>query len=153
MDYETIVYGDNYQEDSGCYLKKKEVSWDRGEITEVELPIFGGFTLDDGTFISISDFMRDSYTKSIKMVLRDYYEDEVAVQEVSAMSKELEYYDDHLSCYFIVDDKLSQSLAPGSYSLYVYIQNKIFCSADESSVKSVFNEMVTGPSGLEIIIS
>jgi hypothetical protein len=153
MDYEEIVYSCNCQNHKNCYLDCKEISWDRGEITEVELPIYGGFTLDDNTFISIADFMEGSSTKLVRMVLRDHYGDEVNVQEVLANSPDIEYYDDHISCYFSVDDGLSKLLAPGSYVLYVYIQNIIPSVNSKSPETTVFNEMVTGPEGLEIIIS
>lgn len=153
MDYGKIVYDCNTAECKGCHIRLGEITWCQGEITEIELPIYGGFTLDDNTFISISDFMGYSPTKSVKMVLKDRYGDEVNVQEVRADSSDLEYYDDRISCYFIVDEELSKVLTSGSYFLYIYIQNVIDDHRNSPKKRTVFNETATGPDGLKIIIS
>lgn len=145
MDYETIVYGNCCCNSQDCYLGCEEISWDRGEITEIELPIFGGFTLDDEVFISVKDFIKGSKTKSIVMILKDHYGKNVNTQEVNSDSKNIEYFDDHISCYYVVDGELSNSLYPGSYTLFVYLRNTV-------NGKTIFNKLVTSHSGLETTI-
>lgn len=153
MDYETIVYGCNCKTTGKCYIGCQGLSWSYGEITEVELPILGGFSLSNGDVISISDFMRESSTKFVKMVLKDHYGVEVNVQKALADSPEIEYHDDgSISSYFIVDKKLSDQLRPGSYTLYVYIQNIVPPVNKKFTEKTIFNEMVTDLEGLEITI-
>ena len=155
MDYETIVYGTNSSTTCrNCYIDSPEVlGWDRGEVTEIELPIYGGFTLSDGTFISISDFMKDSYTKLVRMTLKDYLGETVDSQEVLANSADIEYREDSISCFYVVDRELSDSLHPGSYTLYVQIEDIIPIPNSKITEKTVFSKMVTRPEGLEIIIS
>ena len=153
MDYENIVYNCNCpNSNQACWLGCKDLGWDSGEITEIELPIFGGFTTDGDCFISITDFMGGSSTKLVRMVLQDHLGDTVDIQEVLANSKDMEYYEDHLSCYYVVDQELSGKLKPGSYSLYVYLVNRVSEATEKQKEEIVFNKMVTGPSGLSITI-
>jgi hypothetical protein len=153
MDYEEIVYNCSSYSNRSCYLDCPEsLGWDRGEVIEIELPIYGGFYLEDNNFISIPDFMGNVSTKSVKMVLKDSTGEEVDIQRVSADSKEMYYSDNHISCYYSVDEKLSKKLIPGSYNLFVYIQNIIPFINSEFPERTIFNKMVTSPEGLEITI-
>ena len=153
MDYETIVYGCNCnQSRKTCYIETSDIGWEKGEVTEIALPIYGGFTLDDGVFISVADFMNNSPNKLVKMVLKDHYGEEVSIQEVLANSKNLEYHEDYILCYFTVDKDLSDLLPPGSYTLFVYLQKLLPNLEIETGKRFIFNKMVTGPDGLEVTI-
>ena len=152
MDYETIVYGSDRPEEIKCQVKCDGISWDRGEILEVELPIFGGFTLQDGSFISIQDFMYGCKTKYIEMALKDSRGEIVSKQVSDHSLGNIEYHSSHISGYFIVDEELSESIFPGSYTLHVYIKNRL--PADRGlKARTVFSKMITNPSGIEVTVS
>ena len=90
MDYEKIVYDCECKEDQSCYVCCEPLSWDRGELIEVELPIVGELELG-GEVYTPAEFLEGSSTKYAKIVLQDLFGEIVDTQVVMADSDDVIY--------------------------------------------------------------
>lgn len=151
MDFETVIPEQPcYENNSSCRIEMDcEITWDSGEAIDVRLPITGGFQIGE-TFIPISEFIENSETKYIKMVLLNFRGEKVDSQ--LAYSEDLEYDGDNVICYYEVDETLSQKLRPGSYQLYVYLVNTL-PPVGSIGERTILNTILTCQDGIEVTIS
>lgn len=153
MDFETVIPEQPCcQNTSPCRIEMDcEITWDCGEAVDVRLPICGGFQVGD-SFISVADFIGESETKHIKMVLINFLGEEVDIQ--LAYSDSLEYIEEgNVICYYEVDKSLSEQLRPGSYQLYVYLVNTLPAINENVGERTILNTLLTCQDGLEVTIS
>lgn len=152
MDFETVIVEQPcFYNNLPCRIEMDcEITWERGELIDVRLPIIGGFQIGD-SFVSISDFIKDSETKYIKMSLLNFLGEEVDTQVVNPGN--LEYLDDgNIVCYYEVDEIVTNKLRPGSYQLYVYLINTLPKLNESIGERTVLNTLLTDLEGLEVTI-
>ena len=152
MDFETVIAEQPcFCNDTPCRIEMDcEITWECGELIDVRLPILGGFKISD-SFVSISDFIKDSETKYIKMSLFNFLGEEVDTQV--ANPENLEYLEDgNIVCYYEVDETVTNKLRPGSYQLYVYLVNTLPRVNESLGERTVLNTLLTDLDGLEVTI-
>ena len=154
MDYETIVFDKCPKHHCGIKLDE-EVLWTAGEVTELALPIFGGIWVEeDRVLVTPEDFLKGSDTKYVKMVLSNFL-GEVVNTQIAMANSDIVYSNDGLgvaTCYFEVDEELSNTLKPGTYSLEVSMVNTLPAVEGYLPERTIFNLMVSKPGGIDVTI-
>ena len=145
MDYETVILespcepSNNYRT---CRAELEEQAiWSQGELVDLAIPIIGGFYTSDNVFVSIAEYLCGN--RAIKMVLLNHFGEEVDVQ--IAKVENIDFEEDQITCYYEIDQKLSENLKPGSYQLYVYLVNEV-------SEKTTINTLLTCSDGIDVTI-
>lgn len=148
MDYETIEI--NCNKACKCHIDQNlDLGWEKGELAELRIPIFGYIEVG-GLNISTSDFLIGSNTKSIRMVLKNLWDEEIDIQEMPA--SQLDFEGDTAIAYFVVDEHLTNRANPGSYNLFAYLVNKIPPVTEAFEEKTLMNMLLTCPEGLEVTV-
>lgn len=152
MDYETILVEDEFRGPSKpCYLDHDmDLGWERGELTEIRLTLRGNFIVNDDTVITIDDFLYDSSTKFIYMVLKDF-NDEIVDEQIAYM-EDLEYGPESIAAYFHVDQELTDKARPGSYHLFVFLRN-VVPNPSNNKGTNLLNVLLTDSDGIEILVT
>ena len=125
--------------------------WQFGQTMEIEFTLEDNISYTDGVanaYFPISEYFKDSETKKIQFVLRDFRGNEVEVQDVKA--SELKYEEDVVKAYFRVNDKLSAILHPNTYKLYINIVDEVLDETGET-LEIIYNKCLT-ENGIEIRI-
>lgn len=150
MDYETVTIEKSCHPNT-CWVETDQgLGWEKGEITEIRITACGDFLVGE-TLISVEDFLVNSSTKYMKLVLKNSLGEEINTQIVPA--SEMEYYRGSAAGYYVVDRILSDQIKPGSYQLFVYLVNTLPAISEEIPERTILNMLISDQEGIDITVT
>lgn len=117
--------------------------WDFGATMNMEIELEDDIAFTDGSsnqYVPISDYFRDSLTKSLKFVLKDFRGNIINTQIVPA--SQLTLTPNSVKVTYKITEELSSIMVPNQYRLFIYIIDEVQNDPEEPS-EIVFNKCLT----------